>query len=227
MRPTTDPEQSPFYIKDCALVVLATGRKALLLQELRNELKTIAAASIYHHFWGGLLQPRFEHREFNNDFAAWVRHGVHDAVLAERLAAVDPTRFQDLELLREEILELIDARIEEAEALRWTRATEQFEFLCARIVVFDTRRTLSHPDELAEVVPQLSTSSLFYHFIDARRRTADGRDDFSDWLSGFDGRHEQLQWLLAGVDPYFGTLSDLRENLARIFRACSNGGDRS
>jgi len=59
-----------FTIKDCALVALATGRKARLLQEFRRELAEIDAASIYHHFWGSLLQARFEEREFNNDFAA-------------------------------------------------------------------------------------------------------------------------------------------------------------
>jgi hypothetical protein len=220
-------ENSPFYVKDCALVVLATGRKALLLQEFRNELKSVQSSSIYHHFWGSLLQPRFEHREYNNDFAAWVRHGVHDAVLAERLAALDPTQSGDLESLRDEILELIDARTEEAEALRWTRATEQFEFLCSQIVVFDTKRTLARPEELADAVPELSTSSIFYHFIDARRRTEDRRDDFSDWLEGFDGRYAELQWVLAGIDPYFGSLSDLREVLGGIFRAHFPGNSRS
>lgn len=212
MSASANPAQ-PFFVKDCALVVVATGRKARLLQEFREQLRTLELASIYHHFWGGLLQPRFEQREYNNDFAAWVRHAIHDAVLAERLAALDPTQFDDLDALRREILELIDTRIDEVEDLLWVRATEQFEFVCSQIVVFDTRRSLARPEELADAVAGLSTSSIFYHFIDARRRTADGRDDFSDWLGGFGDRHAELQWRLAGVDPYFGSLSDLRDQL--------------
>jgi hypothetical protein len=102
-----------FSIKDCALVALATGKKARMLQEFRSQLAEIDAASIYHHFWGGLLLPRFEEREYNNDFAAWVRHGVHDAVLAERLAALAPTSFPDLEALRRVIIELIDTRLDD------------------------------------------------------------------------------------------------------------------
>ena len=50
----------PFSIKDCALVAMATGKKARQLQEFRSELTDIDATSIYHHFWGGLLQPHFE-----------------------------------------------------------------------------------------------------------------------------------------------------------------------
>jgi hypothetical protein len=43
--------------------------------------------------------------------------------------------------------------------------------------------TLEKPAELATAMLNLTTSSIFYHFIDARRRTSDGRDDFSDWLT--------------------------------------------
>lgn len=208
---------STFTVKDCALVTLATGRKVRLLQELRNRLEEIDTASLYHHLWGGLLASRFEEREYHNDFAAWVRHGIHDAVLAERLAVLDPTGFADLEALRQEVLEHIDNRLDEAEHLSWSRATLQFEFVCSQIVVFHTHRELERPEELAEVMPELSPSSVFYHFIDARRRTPDRRDDFSDWLSGYGEAYSELQSQLAGVDPYFGSLSELRDELSELF----------
>lgn len=209
-----------FCIKDCALVAVATGRKARLLQEFRHELGGIPISSLYHHFWGGLLQPRFEEREYNNDFAAWVRHGIHDSVLAERLAALDPTRYRDLEALRREIIEMVDARMDEVEHLTWARATQQFEFISSQIVIFDTRRRVEHPAELAETIGHLSTSSIFYHFIDARRRVEDGSDDFSEWLRSFGEQTEELCEQLAAVDPYFGSLSELRAQLARLFSSC-------
>jgi Family of unknown function (DUF5752) len=204
---------APFLIKDCALLVQATGRKARFLQELRDHVADVVPTSIYHHFWGGLLQPRFEEREFNNDFASWVRHGLHEAVLAERLAAIDPTQFADLEALRVELLELIDARLDEAEHLAWAHATEPFEFACAQIVVFDTQRRLKAPAELVGCLPELSTSSVFYHFVDARSRTPDKHDDFSEWLAGFGPSQTASVEALAGVDPFFGTLGELRERL--------------
>jgi hypothetical protein len=212
-------EGTPFFVKDCALVALATGRKARVLQEFRSQLADVDTASIYHHFWGGLLQPRFEEREYNNDFAAWVRHGIHDAVLAERLAALDPNRFEDLDALRREILEQIDTRLDETEHLFWTRAVQPFDFIRSQIVVFDTDKRLHHPAELAEIIHDLSTSSVFYHFVDARRRTDDRHDDFSDWLVGWPEEYESLRRRLAGIDPYFGSLSELREELATAFSA--------
>ena len=208
------PQRGAFVIRDCALVVLATGRRARLLQEFRDHLRDVEPASLYHHFWGGLLQPRFEQREYNNDFAAWIRHGIHDGVLAERLAALDPTYFDDLEDLRFEVLELIDGRLDEVEYLAWAHATEPFEFVRSQIVVLDTTRRLTEPCELADVVPQLSTSSIFYHFIDARRRTPEGHDDFRDWLAGFGESYRPACGALAEIDPYFGSLADLRDRVA-------------
>jgi hypothetical protein len=182
-------------------------------------LADIDITSIYHHFWGGLLQPRFEEREYNNDFAAWVRHGIHDAVLAERLAALDPIDFPDLDLLRETIVDMIDNRLDEMEQLYWTQATQQFEFIRSQIVVFDTEQRLQQPVELADAIARLSTSSIFYHFIDARRRTSGRHDDFSDWLVSFGDEYATLCEQLAGVDPYFGNLTELREQLVLLFRA--------
>ena len=212
-------EYNLFSIKDCALVALATGKKTRQLQEFAKDLAAIDAASIYHHFWGGLLQPRFEEREYNNDFASWVRHGIHDGVLAEQLAALDPTTFPDIELLRQEIIDLIDTRLDEAEYLAWTRATRQFEFIRSQIVVFDTGKQLQKPETLAREMASLSTSSIFYHFIDARRRTSDGYDDFTDWLALFGEEFKTLREQLIGIDPYFSSLSELRVQLVQLFAA--------
>jgi hypothetical protein len=218
------PSTTPFRIKDCALLVCATGRKARFLQELRDHLADVEPTSVYHHFWGGLLQPRFEEREFNNDFASWVRHGLHEGVLAERLAALDPTQFADLEALRVELLELIDARLDEVEHLAWAHATEPFEFARAQIVVFDTQRRIETPAELVGCLPELSTSSVFYHFVDARSRTPDGRDDFSEWLASFGPSQAAAIRALAGVDPFFGSLGELRERLTGALAAATEGG---
>lgn len=206
-----------FAIKDCALVAMATGKKARNLPGMRSELKTIPPASIYHHFWGGLLEPRFEEREYNNDFASWVRHGIHDAILAERLAALDPTVVTDTEALRHEMIELIETRLDEAEYLHWTGASHQFEFICSQIVVFDTKRSFEKPVDLAMAISGLSTSSIFYHFIDARRRTANRKDDFSEWLGDCGAGLAPLLGELANVDPWFTSLTELRGELSRVF----------
>ncbi len=207
-----------FAVKDCALIAIATGEKVINLKEFRHTLAEINPDSIYFHFWGSLLQPRFEEREFNNDFASWARHGLHDHILAERLAVIDPTSFATLEELRDKILEIVEDRLDESEYLRWASGNKQFEFIRTQIVVFDTHTKIKSPEELSESLPKISTSSIFYHFIDARRRTPGGTDDFRFWLSGCGKRYDPLCVELAGVDPYFGSLAELRDKLAAIFQ---------
>ncbi|MGD2062388.1 MAG: DUF5752 family protein [Nitrospirota bacterium] len=209
----------PFAIKDCALIAIATGKRALTLKELHDVLSEIDLGSVYYHMWGGLLEPRFEEREFNNDFAAWARHGLHDGVLTERLALVDPTDAGGLEELRQELMEIIEERLDESEYLPWARATQPFEFVRSQIVVFDTRRRAHRVEELAQLMPQLSPSAIFYHFIDARRRLPESCSDFSLWLASFGGEYEDLRQRLAGIDPYFRSLTELREEIATIFGA--------
>ena len=213
-----------FLINDCALISIATGEKAMTLAELRNHLALVSLDSVYHHFWGGLLVPRFEEREYNNDFAGWVRHSLQDPVLAERLAAIDPSARSRLEELRQELLDLIEERLDENETAGWTRGNRQFEFLRSQLVVFDTNRRLEKPEDLAEQVPLLSTSSIFYHFIDARRRLDQGCDDFSHWLAGLGDEHRGLYKQIAAIDPYFSSLSQLRTELATLCKTYFAGG---
>lgn len=215
-----------FEIKDCALIAIATGNRAINLKELRDILLAIDQDSIYYHFWGGLLQPRFEEREYNNDFAAWSWYGLHDAALAERLAVIDPTELESLEELRQELLEIIEERLDEKEHMRWMFATASFEFIRSQIVVFDTRKRATTPEEFAGLFPTISSSSVFYHFIDARRRLPHHGDDFSFWLAGFDGRYDDLGGKLAAVDPYFGSLSQLKNRLTALFQDYFGGAAR-
>jgi hypothetical protein len=206
-----------FSIRDCVLIAIATGTKALTLKELRNELAQIHPGSIYYHFWGGLLQPRFEEQEFNNDFAAWARHGLHDTELAERLGAIDPTELEDLEDVRRELVEIIEQRLDESDRLQWLPANQPFEFIQSQIIVFDTHTRVEEPESLAELLPKFSVGTVFYHFIDARRRSTARLDDFSGWLTFFGGRYADLIRDLAEIDPYFGTLPELRQKLAATF----------
>ena len=74
----------PFVVRDCALAAIATGVTAETLRELRLTVRTIHPGSIYYHFWGGLLRPRFDDPEYHNDFAIWARTDLGDRILAER-----------------------------------------------------------------------------------------------------------------------------------------------
>ncbi|MFH1680557.1 MAG: DUF5752 family protein [Candidatus Eisenbacteria bacterium] len=206
-----------FIVRDCALAAIATGRRAQNLRELRDHLLTVNEDSIYYHFWGGLLRPRFDDPEYNNDFAAWAIHSLHDAALAERLGIIDPTDFGDLKGLRGELIEVIEERLAETELVPWAKPDQQFAFIRSQIVVFNTRRELSHPRELPRAAANMSLGSIFFHLIDARRRTPDRIDDFRTWLRDLGPRYDDLRRDLAAVDPYFNTLANLRSEISLIF----------
>jgi len=206
---------SPFAIMDCALIAIATGIRAQNLRELRDRLMTIPPGSIYYHFWGGLMMPRLEEPEFNNDFAAWTRHALHDHVLAERLAMIDPTAFPDMEELRQELIEVIERRLEEVEMVPWAKVDHQFYFKRSKIVIFNTKK-IADPLMLPPIMPTLSRGSIFYHFIDARRRAPIGVDDFSAWLMGFDDQYATLREAIGAIDLYFTTLAEIRQRLSSL-----------
>lgn len=217
----------PFFLKDCALITLATGRKAVTLSELRDHIREVSPDSIYHHFWGGLLGARFEEREFNNDFAAWCRNRLLQPALAEKLAVIDPVENPDMEELRQELLDIIEEHLDNSESVHWLRASQPFEFIRSQLVIFDTGKRLNEPEELAEVLPESTTGSIFYHFIDARRRQADGSDDFCAWLSCFGKEYDLLKRRLAAIDPFFSSLSQVRDEMAKICLECNETGGLS
>lgn len=207
-----------FAIKDCALAAIATGRRAQNLKELRDEIETIDPACLIYHFWAGLLRPIFDDPRFNNGFARWVFQSLHNQPLAERLSVIDPTDFDTLDGLRREIVDVIEDELEQSEILPWTSREQQFFFIRSQIVVFSTKREIHDPSELRDAVAAMTASSVFYHFIDARRRTPNSVDDFSTWLTDLqDEKYASLCTRLAGVDPYFKTLLEIREELLEVF----------
>lgn len=215
--PTDLENVQPFSIKDCALVAIASGKRAQNLRELCNILSTIDADSIYYHFWGGLLRPRFDDPEYHNDFAFWVRHGLHDKVLSERLSLIDPTDFNDLEDLRQELLEVIEERLDELEFPPLAKRDNQFEFIRSQIVIFDTHQEVNESSEFVKIFPRMSVGSIFYHFIDSQRRNENSLDDFQNWMKDLGKRYNRLCHDINEIDPYFSTLTELRDKLLNAF----------
>jgi len=214
----------PFFVKDCALIAIANGEKAQNLRELRDRLEMTPVACVYYHFWGGMLRPRFDDPEYQNDFASWAAHSLHDKILAERLSSIDPTAYDNLEELRQAVIEIIEIRLDESETVVWTDVDKQFYFVRSQIVVFDTGVIVSDPEDMRLMLPGLSLGSIFYHFIDARRRTAGNLDDFTEWLLGFEDQYARLITRITTIDPYFNTLSELREALNMSFNECMTAG---
>jgi hypothetical protein len=217
----------PFAVTDCALIAIATGEKAHNLRDLHDRLmRNHDNGVLYYHFWGGLLRPHFVDPEYQNHFAGWAYHDLHDRTLAERLAIINPADFEDIDMLRLAVIDVIEERMDEDAISSRIEAEHPFFFMRSQIVVFDTTTRIAQPEDLAVIAPNLSIGSLFYHFIDARRRTASGKDDFSEWLAAKGRPYRALVDEIATVDPYFNSLIELRGQVAAIFGKYLQNGNK-
>ena len=207
---------SSFSVQDCVLAPIATGIKAQNAREFTEKLATVPAGCLFYHFWSGRLRSTVYYWEFHNDFSYWTHHCLHDNILTERLEILDPVMHKDIEELRAVIIDIFENRMDELENIPWAKKEDQFHFIYSKIVVFNTRFVMHDPKDLLDILPLMSKSSIFYHFIDGRRRTPENEDDFSRWLKSFSGKYDDLIFQLKKIDPFFISLSDLQTKLISV-----------
>ncbi|MEW6218363.1 MAG: DUF5752 family protein [Thermodesulfobacteriota bacterium] len=208
-----------FVIRDCALLIRMSGLPAAVnLRELRERLAVASPAVLYHHFCETPLVPSFDNPDYRNDFAVWAKFHLGDRVLAERLGTIDPYAYPDLEALREQVVELLDQRLSEVFVVPQAPVGSELFFMEATTVVFDTGRRVARPEELCRAVERMTTSSVYYHFLEARRRTRAGSDDFSAWLTDAGPAYQPAVEALHGIDITFFTLAELRAEVVRRLR---------
>lgn len=212
----------PFHFKDCALIAIATGVRAQTLVEFRDKLEVIPAGSIFYHFWSSHLNSAIEHYESLNDFSKWAYQDLHDDILAEKLDLLNPAEYRNIENLRADMVEIVDSRLDEVDFIPFSKREKQFHFIRSTIVVFSTSFEMKQPKELVEILPKLPRSSIFYHFVDSKRRTPDYSNDFSAWLRDFGPEFHPLIEELDGIDPFYLSLTDLKEKLVDLFKKYFN-----
>jgi len=113
---------------------------------------------------------------------------------------------------------VIDERLGESTMIPWARPGDEFFFMEATTVVFDTGIRITHPRELAASIGAMTGGSVYFHFLEARRRPPIGKDDFTAWLleNGNGGKNRPYIDALASIDFYFHTLPHLRSELVKV-----------
>jgi hypothetical protein len=205
----------PFYVKDCALIARMAGiGTAMNLRELEERIAVAPDECLFHHVCETVIRPTFDDPEYHNDFAAWAARHLRDRVLAERLAIINPYKMAGgFDELRTQLADIIEERLSEVSHIPWAPPGHDFQFMRAVTVVFKTGMVLETPDDLLREIPHLSLSSIYYHFVEARRRRDDRLDDFTGWLLDFESAVEPLVAVLKKVDFYFFSLAELKKNL--------------
>nr|MBA3284226.1 hypothetical protein [Nitrosopumilus sp.] len=155
-------------------------------------------------------------RAFFNDFSNWAHYHLYDDNLAECLALIDPSDYEDLEIMRLDMLDIVEDRIDENSRSSWLFAAEPFHFVKSNIVIFDSPYIMHQPRDLVKILPAISRSSIFYHFVDARRRESTRLDDFSKWIINFNHNHNfhELVERFKNIDPYFISMENLQVRLS-------------
>ncbi|MBU1706565.1 hypothetical protein KKB28_01455 [bacterium] len=218
-------DRPPFKVQDCAIITRMGGvSSAVNLRELRERIAMCPAETLYHHFCETLVRPTFDDPEFRNDFAVWASRHLRDRVLAERLGIINPYVFGNIDSLREKVLDIIDERLSEAPYIPWVPKGEEFRFMRGVTIVFDTHAELKTAEDLVNHLPDMSLSAIYYHFVEARRRTPDGTDDFTTWLTDLEEKPEELLQAFAHIDFYFLNLSELKDALVKVAKTIYTAG---
>jgi hypothetical protein len=220
-----DTINMPFQVKDCTLITRMAGLKnAMNLREMQERIDGAPVECLFHHFCETVIRASFDDPEYHNDLAVWAARQLRDRILAERLAIINPYKLSGLEELRRVVLDIIDERLSEVYYIPWAPPGQDFHFMQAVTVVFDTGLSMETPDELQNMLPQMSLGSVYYHFVEARRRTEDGTDDFSAWISSSENPDRRLLDTLAGLDFYFLSLAELKQSLIEVVKKVTVGG---
>ena len=217
---------TPFEVKDCALLARMSGLPpAFNLRELRERIAVCGENVLFHHFCETPLRTSFDNPDYRNDFAVWSKLYLEDRVLAERLGILDPYSFPSLGGLRAATLEVIDERLGELTMIPWARPGDELFFMEATTVVFDTGIRISHPRELAASIGAMTAGSVYFHFLEARRRPPFGKDDFTAWLlENFnDEKNRAYIEAMGRIDFYFHSLPHLRRELVKVLSGLEDG----
>lgn len=209
-------ESSPFRFSSSLDLTLLTNRHARDLAELLHHLREVPGSVIYFHTHHFLIQHQYLSPEPPNDFAYWVTDVLQEDRLGEQLAAIDIIQFRSLRALRDRLIAVIEAFLEQSQTLRAAPPGEEFHFREAATFIVPTGYVARDLAEFADCVGQVGFGSLSFHIFDARLRLERGASDFSEWLKGMG--EPALADAIARLDPYTYTLDGLRREIVRLVR---------
>jgi hypothetical protein len=211
------PAPNTFYFSEYFLMPKPTGKKCTNLRELLQNLQEMSEPVLEYHLWQSHL-THTQTEEFPNDFALWANKALHDPNLAERLSSIDPLDYGDLTQVREALVELLEDYLWDYPFNPQVRPGYELYFCEASVVVASSDFAAQTLRQFCGALKDLGLDSIYYHFVEARRRLRDRKlDDFSLWLE----KNFEMPALVAAIrdiDVYFYTLAEVRNALLSLIR---------
>jgi hypothetical protein len=210
------PAQNSFIFSEYFLMPKPTGKKAGDLREFLQYLREVTEPVLTYHLWEYRLTFTQPIVEYPNDFALWAATGLHDPNLAERLSDLDLFDFADMTQVREVLVELLEDYMWDFHHNPQVQPGYEFYFCEASAVVMNTGIEAKTLREFCRGLGTVGLDSVYYHFVEARRRLGDRKmDDFSHWIDTNFG----LPALVADIrdiDIYFYTLTEIRNSVLSL-----------
>lgn len=207
------PVDTSFEFRDMVSIPKSTGKKAKDLRQFREGIASVSDECIFHHtcqyFSRGHIQ------EYTNDFAQWASVDLEEGALSEHLSNIDPYAFASIQDLRNELLGVIDRYLEDFPEPRAVLPGSEFFFCEAINFVFPAGLRARNLAEFFMALKYIDTSSIYYHFYEARVRLGKRVDDFSTWVEEVVGEADMAEKIRA-IDPFMHTMEGIREHLAEI-----------
>jgi hypothetical protein len=202
----------PFRFIGCSELREMLGKEADDEKRLVELIEEVPLDAIHYHTHSYFLRHSYVERVYPNDFAQWVAVEVRDHVLAERLAVVDPFEFKGLEVLREELISIIDDHLSRTPIVPRVMFGSPFHFNQARMLEVPTGLEVKTLWEFRTALGEVEVSAIYFHMFEARHRLQREESDFSAWIRQSLGMPELAEKMRA-INPYLGSLERLRSAL--------------
>jgi|GEM_PF-250283 len=203
--------KEPFEFKQCISILKSTGKRAKNLRELRDMIAVVSDESIFHHTYQYFLKGHI--LEYTNDFAHWVGESLEERALSEQLSNIDPYAFKEIDNLRKELINVIEAYLKEFPEPREAMAGDEFYFNETITLIFPVGIRAKNLAEFLIAVKYIDAAAIYYHFYEARIRL--GVDDFSKWLEDSLNKKEVAE-KIRSIDPFMHSIEGIREHIIEI-----------
>ena len=221
--------ENPFWFRECFLIPMPIGRKAINLRELLQAIREADESVLYYHLLQSRLIQSQPTVEFPNDFAMWAASSLQDSRLAEKLSSFDPFEYETLTDVRQAMIDIMEEYLWDLPNVPWARPGLEFHFCEASTVVMRSEISAVNIPEFCEALRKVGLDSIYYHFFESRwRLEPQDAEDFSYWIgTNFD--LPDLVEAIRSIDVYFYTLPEIRQTLVDLIHryvgeACDHPG---
>ena len=216
MEEMTEGKERPFEFRQCISILRSTGRKAVNLRQLRENIAAVTDDSIFHHTCQYFLKEHI--LEYTNDFAQWAGESLEERALAEQLSNIDPYACESTSEVRAALTAVIDSYLDRFPEPRDALPGEEFFFNETITFVFPAGMWAKNLAEFLIALKFIDNGCIYYHFYEARTRVAGGVDDFSRWIEDALLK-SRLAERVRAIDPFMHTTEEIREHISEMILA--------